>query len=63
MVTAVFSRRRKTIENALLALRPGDRAGIAAGLVASGIDARRRPETLEIAELARLSDVLTQLQA
>ena len=59
MVTAVFSRRRKTIENALLALRPDDRRGIAAGLEAAGIRPGLRPETLEIAELVRLSDALT----
>ena len=63
MVTAVFSRRRKTIENALLVVRPDDRRGIAASLDASGIDARRRPETLEIAELVRLSDALSTLPA
>ena len=61
MVTAVFSRRRKTIENALLAVRPGDRRGIAGALDASRIDPGRRPETLEIAELVRLSDLLSNL--
>ena len=63
MVTAVFTRRRKTMENALLALRPGDRRGIAASLDAAGIDGGRRPETLEIAELVRLSDALAALPA
>ena len=58
MVTAVFSRRRKTIENALLAFRPGDRRGVATALTDAGIRADRRPETLEIAEFARLSDAL-----
>ena len=63
MLTAVFSRRRKTMENALLALRPGDRRGIAASLEAAGLDGGRRPETLEIAELVRLSDALAALPA
>jgi 16S rRNA (adenine1518-N6/adenine1519-N6)-dimethyltransferase len=56
LVQAIFTRRRKTLENALLAFRPGDRPAIAAALRASGIDGRRRPETLDIPELVRLSD-------
>jgi 16S rRNA (adenine1518-N6/adenine1519-N6)-dimethyltransferase len=63
MVNAAFTRRRKTIENALLAFRPGDRRGIAAALVVAGIDGRRRPETLEIEELVRLSDAFESLPA
>jgi len=58
MVTAVFSRRRKTIENALLAFRPGDRGGIALALTDADIRPDRRPETLDIAEFVRLSDAL-----
>jgi hypothetical protein len=34
----------------------GTRASSAAALVASGIDGGRRPETLSIAEFARLAD-------
>jgi 16S rRNA (adenine1518-N6/adenine1519-N6)-dimethyltransferase len=56
MVQAIFTRRRKTLENALMAFLPGDRAPIAAALAAAGIDGRRRPETLDISELVRLSD-------
>ena len=56
MVQAIFTRRRKTLENALLAFRPADRTGIAAILGRTGIDGRRRPETLDIPELVRLSD-------
>jgi 16S rRNA (adenine1518-N6/adenine1519-N6)-dimethyltransferase len=56
MVQAVFTRRRKTLENALLAFRPADRTGIAGALARAGIDGRRRPETLDIPELVRLSD-------
>jgi len=63
MVQAVFTRRRKTIENALLAFRPGDRAGIGAALDRSGTDRRRRPETLDIPELVRLADAFSTLPA
>jgi 16S rRNA (adenine1518-N6/adenine1519-N6)-dimethyltransferase len=56
MVQAIFTRRRKTLENALLAFRPDDRAGIQAALTRAEISGERRPETLDIAELVRLSD-------
>jgi len=58
MVTAVFTRRRKTIENALGAFHPGGRREIAAVLDAAGIAPARRPETLDVAEFVRLSDGL-----
>ena len=61
MVQAIFTRRRKTLENALLAFRSESRAGIAAALLKSGIDGRRRPETLDIAELVRLADAFNPL--
>ncbi|MQA28521.1 MAG: ribosomal RNA small subunit methyltransferase A [Luteitalea sp.] len=56
MTQAMFTRRRKTIANALLAY--GSPAGIAPeqALAAAGIDPQRRPETLAIAEIAALSD-------
>jgi 16S rRNA (adenine1518-N6/adenine1519-N6)-dimethyltransferase len=53
----MFMQRRKTVANAL---RPLDgEAGRPAGemLARAGIDGSRRPETLTIAEIARLSDV------
>jgi len=56
LVKALFSRRRKTLANALRAyplpggLEPGDL------LARAGLDGRRRPETLALAELARLAD-------
>jgi 16S rRNA (adenine1518-N6/adenine1519-N6)-dimethyltransferase len=57
IVQAVFTRRRKTLANALLAcdarvttLKPAD------ALSAAGLDGTRRPETLAIAEFARLAD-------
>ena len=49
LVHAVFSRRRKTMANAIQAL-PG------AGRLPGWLDGRRRPETLAIAEFARLAD-------
>jgi 16S rRNA (adenine1518-N6/adenine1519-N6)-dimethyltransferase len=59
LVQAVFTRRRKTLANALLALDalPNPPAMRPAGaLAAAGIDGTRRPETLAIAEFARLAD-------
>lgn len=58
LVRAVFTRRRKTLTNALSAY------SLPAGLIAAdvvaraGIDGRRRPETLDIAEFVRLSDAV-----
>lgn len=63
LVQAIFTRRRKTIENALLAFRPMDRAAIFAALQHAAIDGRRRPETIDIAELIRLSDAIDRLPA
>jgi len=56
MVQAVFTRRRKTLENALLAFAPDDRPRIASALTRAGVDPKRRPETLELEEFIRLSD-------
>ena len=64
MVQAIFTRRRKTMANALLALdgrssppfpRPAEM------LARAGLDGSRRPETLSIAEFARLADIYTGL--
>jgi 16S rRNA (adenine1518-N6/adenine1519-N6)-dimethyltransferase len=58
MVQAVFTRRRKTLANALLAFpAPGGLSPVDA-LEKVGIDGVRRPETLTIEELVRLADVL-----
>jgi 16S rRNA (adenine1518-N6/adenine1519-N6)-dimethyltransferase len=65
LVQAVFTRRRKTLVNALRAYREGGpelfsgsdpnwQAGL---LTRALIDGRRRPETLTVAEFARLADV------
>ncbi len=56
MVQAVFTRRRKTLANALLAFSGAARLPPLQALAAAGLDGRRRPETLSIAELVRLSD-------
>jgi 16S rRNA (adenine1518-N6/adenine1519-N6)-dimethyltransferase len=61
LVRAVFRQRRKTLENAVLPHWPGTRASLGRVLAAAGFDHQRRPETLEIAEFVRLSDVLGRL--
>ena len=58
MLRAIFSRRRKTLANALLAYEPARRLDIPEVLRTAGIDGRRRPETLSLAEMAALSDLL-----
>jgi len=60
LVQAVFTRRRKTLANALLAFPPAVRLTPAVALNAAEIDGRRRPETLRVAEFARLADALTR---
>jgi 16S rRNA (adenine1518-N6/adenine1519-N6)-dimethyltransferase len=56
MVRSMFTQRRKTLANALqrYAATRGAEAGTA--LEAAGIDPRRRPETLQLSELARLAE-------
>jgi 16S rRNA (adenine1518-N6/adenine1519-N6)-dimethyltransferase len=75
MVRAIFSRRRKTLTNALLAFpafdlrvrrENADRASVATldpavALAAASLDGRRRPETLDLPELVRLSDAIEGL--
>jgi 16S rRNA (adenine1518-N6/adenine1519-N6)-dimethyltransferase len=60
LVKRLFTRRRKTLANALLAYTTEDPGE---ALRRSGIDGRRRPETLDLAELVALSDALTQYPA
>jgi endonuclease III/ribosomal RNA small subunit methyltransferase A len=57
LTQAVFSRRRKTLANALLAFPVTKLLPPSVALERAGLDGRRRPETLEIGELVRLSDV------
>lgn len=61
LVQAVFTRRRKTLDNALQAFRAWDRAAISGVLGRAEIDGRRRPETLEVGELVRLADAVEPL--
>ena len=56
LVQAVFTRRRKTLANALFAYRPADKASIEAALGRAGIAGSRRPETLDVSDFVRLSD-------
>lgn len=55
---AVFTRRRKTILNALAAWPDAPRSSAAALLATCGIDPSRRPETLDIGEFVRLADAV-----
>ena len=59
IVQAVFTRRRKTMANALLALDEGvaPRLRPSEALAAADLDGSRRPETVSIAEFARLADI------
>jgi 16S rRNA (adenine1518-N6/adenine1519-N6)-dimethyltransferase len=59
VVQAVFTRRRKTMANALLALDDGvaPRLRPSEALTAADLDGSRRPETVSIAEFARLADI------
>lgn len=56
LTQAVFTRRRKTLANALLAYSPARALPVVEVLARAGLDGGRRPETLEIADLVRLSD-------
>lgn len=58
MVQAMFGQRRKTILNALKAF---DRSA-GAVLALAGIDGRRRAETLQLTELARLAELFTAVR-
>jgi 16S rRNA (adenine1518-N6/adenine1519-N6)-dimethyltransferase len=56
IVRAVFTRRRKTLANALLAVDTAGQRSFGPVLQEAGLDGRRRPETLTLAEFARLAD-------
>ena len=57
MVRSMFMQRRKTLANALRPFAASRGWTPAAALAAAGVDPRRRPETLQLVELARLADV------
>ena len=58
VANAVFSRRRKTLANALQAYGGVTPATAARALASAGIDPGRRPETLSIAEFGHLADAV-----
>ncbi len=58
VVRDVFTRRRKTLANALLAYAGLDASAIPAVLAAAGVEGGRRPETLDITEFVRLADAI-----
>jgi 16S rRNA (adenine1518-N6/adenine1519-N6)-dimethyltransferase len=57
MVRTMFMQRRKTLANALKPFAASLHLDAAEALTRAGIDASRRPETLQLDELARLADV------
>jgi 16S rRNA (adenine1518-N6/adenine1519-N6)-dimethyltransferase len=59
MVRSMFTKRRKTLANALAAFATGRGVDSRDALAAAHIDPDRRAETLQLAELARLADYLT----
>jgi 16S rRNA (adenine1518-N6/adenine1519-N6)-dimethyltransferase len=58
LTQAIFTRRRKTLGNAILAYDGPSPASLTRALERSGLDPQRRPETLTIPELARLSGLV-----
>jgi 16S rRNA (adenine1518-N6/adenine1519-N6)-dimethyltransferase len=56
MVRTMFMQRRKTLANALRPYAESRGGHAPAALAAAGIDPRRRPETLQLQELARLAE-------
>jgi 16S rRNA (adenine1518-N6/adenine1519-N6)-dimethyltransferase len=59
IVRSIFTQRRKTLNNALAPFAQGTGLSAAEALRRSQIDPGRRPQTLEILEIARLADVFT----
>jgi 16S rRNA (adenine1518-N6/adenine1519-N6)-dimethyltransferase len=56
MVRSMFTQRRKTLQNALRPYATSRGADPGEALRSAAIDPRRRPETLQLTELARLAD-------
>jgi 16S rRNA (adenine1518-N6/adenine1519-N6)-dimethyltransferase len=57
MVRSMFTQRRKTLANALGAFATERGVDVHRALADAGVDPRRRPETLEVIETARLADI------
>ena len=62
MVRSIFTQRRKTLSNAMRTFAEARGRQAAEVIATAGIDGRRRPETLHLAELARLAEVLASPQ-
>jgi 16S rRNA (adenine1518-N6/adenine1519-N6)-dimethyltransferase len=59
LVRALFTQRRKTIQNALRPFATARGLEPAALLASAGLEARRRPETFSLEELARLAALVS----
>ena len=57
LVRSIFTQRRKTLLNALKPFAEERAISPRVAVAAAGVDGSRRPETLQLAELARLADV------
>jgi 16S rRNA (adenine1518-N6/adenine1519-N6)-dimethyltransferase len=62
LVQAIFTRRRKTLSNALKAFPLCATVPAAHALRQVGLDGRRRPEALTISELVQLADAFATIQ-
>lgn len=60
MVRTMFTQRRKTVANALKPFGVERGVNAVQALSSTGIDARRRPETLELAEMAALAGAFSR---
>jgi 16S rRNA (adenine1518-N6/adenine1519-N6)-dimethyltransferase len=63
LVQSIFTRRRKTLANALKAFPSSAALSPAEALKAADLDGRRRPETLSIAEMVRLADAFAPIRS
>ena len=59
MIRSMFTQRRKTLSNALKPFAESRGRSAAGALEAAGVDPSRRPETLQLTELARLADAFS----
>ncbi|MGH9330387.1 MAG: 16S rRNA (adenine(1518)-N(6)/adenine(1519)-N(6))-dimethyltransferase RsmA [Vicinamibacterales bacterium] len=59
VVKSIFTQRRKTLSNALKPFAAARGREAAATIAAAGLDGRRRPETLQLSELARLAAIFS----
>ena len=61
LIQSIFTRRRKTLVNALLAFPLSSQLSPIAALERAAIDGHRRPETLAVEELVRLANVFASI--